>query len=103
MSQRWRPNYSQAEVRALVDGYAELREVRDTSRGGLRLLLALVDLDRAYRHLEGKLAKTILLHGLLDLQGAETLLGVDRVTLWRWHKQGIAEMTDFLNGEKEGV
>lgn len=95
-----RRNYSTAEVRALVEGYAELREAKDTSRFGLRILTLLVDLDRAIRHLPPKQYQAVLLHGLLGhtVRAAETLLGISRPTLIKRYRDGLEFLTDDMNG-----
>lgn len=81
----------------MVEGFAELQEVKSTSKSGLRILLNLCDLDLAIRHLTLKEHRVVLLHGMLGIRDADKYLGVDRVTVWRWYMQAIARLTDILN------
>lgn len=93
-----RPNYTAAEVKALVELYAELREKKDTHHG-LRYLVLLADLDRAIYRMPPKEYQAVLLHGLLGhtVRNAETLLGVSRSTLEDRYQAGIEWLTNYLN------
>lgn len=104
---RWKPlrrpaRYKSAEVQALVEGYAELRELKSTANArGLRILLTLADLDRAILNLPPKEYQAVLLHGQLGhtLRNAELLLGVGRMKLLRRYESGISFIVRYLNGE----
>lgn len=94
-------SYTRAEVKGLVDGYAEFREIRDTTPGtGLRALIFLADLDCGIRALPPKEYQAILLHGLLrhTIRDASPLLGVSRSTLYERYDAGLTWLTDYLNG-----
>lgn len=93
---RYRPD----EIKALIEGYAELREAKDTTPRGLRFLVTLADLDRAVKRMPPREYQAVLLHGLLGhtVRAAEVLLGVQRSTLDDRYQAGIAWLTNYLNG-----
>lgn len=83
----------------MVEGYAELREVKDTTPRGLRHLCSLADLDIAVRQLPPKEYQAVLLHGLLGhtVRAAETLLGISRSTLMQRYLRGLEILTTTIN------
>jgi DNA-directed RNA polymerase specialized sigma24 family protein len=92
-------SYSTAETRALIEGYAELKEAKSTSGFGLRILCQLADLDRAIKNMPPKEYQVVLLHGLLGhtVRNAEELLGISRHTLLDRYRKGIEFLTDHMN------
>lgn len=93
--------YSQGEVRVYIEGYAELREAKDTNPRGLRALVIVSDLDRAISHMPPKEYQAVLLHGLIRLteRAAGEALGVSHPTVRARYEAGIAWITNYLNGE----
>jgi DNA-directed RNA polymerase specialized sigma24 family protein len=96
-------NYTPAEIKALIESYAELREEKDTNPRGLRVLVMLADLERAIAHMPPKEYHAVLLHGLLGetVRDAETYLGVSKSTLLDRYHAGVAWITDYLNNGGE--
>lgn len=96
-----RSSYSAGEVTRLVSCYAELRERKGTTKGGLHTLVCLADIDRAIAHMPPKEYHAILLHGQLGhtVRDAEQLLGVAKSTLEDRFKSGITWITNYLNGD----
>jgi len=94
--------YSEAEVRSLIDGYAEYKAKKSTHGVGLVFLVRLADLDGAIALLPPKEYQAILLHGMLGhtIRDAEELLGVSRSTLHDRYESGISWIVRILN---EGV
>lgn len=93
--------YRRREIKALVDGYLELRGQRSTYGSGLRTLLHLADLERAIRKLPPAEYQAILIHGLLrhTFRDASVVLGVSRSTLYERYESGLSWLAHFLNGE----
>jgi DNA-directed RNA polymerase specialized sigma24 family protein len=92
--------YSDKQVRALIEGYAELAALRDTHGPGLRALLQLADLDRALAQLARKYREVVLLHGQLGLQQtfAAAELSISQPALAKRYRQGLEELTYLING-----
>lgn len=90
-----RPNYTEDEVEALIEGYSEL----SATRHKLYLLVRLCDLDLAIRAMPPKEYQATLLVGLIgiDIRAAGVALGVSHQTAWRRYRRGITWITDFLN------
>jgi DNA-directed RNA polymerase specialized sigma24 family protein len=98
---RWRSNYSDAEIRSLVEGYEELREFVDTSSSrGILFLVKLADLSIALRCLSPKEYEAILLHGMIGITTRTTgkLLGVSAQTVSNRYNHGIRSLARHLNG-----
>jgi DNA-directed RNA polymerase specialized sigma24 family protein len=93
--------YSPAEVKALIEAYAELREEKDTNPRGLRVLVMLADLDRAIADMPPKEYHSVLLHGLLrfTVRSVGEVLGVHHSTVEARYDAGVAWITKYLNGE----
>src|SRR4051812_47208345 len=98
MTRSWAGSYSMQEVRALVEGYQELREVKGTFRWPLSLLCQLVDLERALSTLPTWEYSVVLLHGLMRLEHAEQHLACDRSAMYERYRVAIENMTNYLNG-----
>lgn len=95
--------YSKAEVKGLVDRYAELYPTRDTDPAhGLRVLLHLADLHRAFRALpSSEQAEAIFVHGVLrqTVRGAAAgLEDTSATALFERYDAGLSWITDYLNG-----
>lgn len=75
--------------------------MKSTSRG-LLILVMLVDLDCAIKHMPPKEYQAVLLHGLLGhiLDDAQELLGISRPTLIKRYRDGLEFLTDYMNGER---
>lgn len=97
--------YRLSEVRALVEGYAEWKELRSTtpSGGRLNLLLRLADLGRALRKLPPKEYQSVLLYGLMGLSSTAVgkALGVHHGTVLERYESGLHFITNYLNGADE--
>lgn len=95
---RW---YSENEVTALIDQYAELRCVKAVYGPGLRVLCLLADLDKAVSMMPPKEYQAVLLHGFLQhtIRDAEKILGISRSTLHDRFEAGILWLTNYMNGE----
>ena len=65
MSYSRRNNYSRKEVRRLVEQYAELVELKNTTPAGLRTVDRLLDLRRGIARLNDQQRAVIFLHGIL--------------------------------------
>lgn len=93
-------SYSEEEVRALIEGYAELLEKVDTTRRGLRYLVTLADLSRALRHLPRKYWEVVLLVGLFGLSHAEASghLRVSHHAVTKRYRRALEETTYWING-----
>lgn len=102
MKQAKPARYSEKEVRALIDNYAEYRERKSTHGVGLVFLVLLADIDYALSLLQPKEYQAILLHGLLGhtIRDAEEALGISKSTLHRRYDSGIEWIVRILN---EGV
>lgn len=88
--------YSVEEVRALVEGYEELRPVRHK----LWILVRLADLDTALWHMPPKEYQAVLLCGLLGMsyRAAGDALGVSHETMYTRTERGLVWLTAYLNG-----
>jgi DNA-directed RNA polymerase specialized sigma24 family protein len=98
---RWIRNYSDGEIRVLVEEYEELRESRDTgSRRQLLMLVKLADVDNALRFVGRKEYEAILLCGMLSLtmRTAGNLLGVSAQTMSNRYNRGLKSLARYLNG-----
>lgn len=95
-----RTNYSDGEVRALIEEYAALKEKADTSRSGLRFLVMLADLEKALAQLPLKFWEVVLLHGLLGVPQTEVarLLQVSHQAVSKRYRQGLEEASYLING-----
>lgn len=101
MIRSWRPNYSDAEIRQLVEGYDELLELRSTSsERGILILVKLADLSLAVRRLSGKEYEAILLCGMIGLttRTSGKLLGVSAQTMSNRYNHGLRSLARYLNG-----
>ena len=93
--------YWPEEVRVLVEEYAELRELKGTgTKGGVRHICFLADLDKALRAMPTKAYRYVLLHGLLHLPVRDTaeFFGVHPATAQENYVRALTWITDYLNG-----
>lgn len=97
---RWRANYREREVRALIEEYAAFRAKENTTRGGLRVLVQIADLDRAMRQLPRKYWEVVLLHGLIGLSQEDTAraLSVSQQAVSKRYRHGLEEILYLING-----
>jgi DNA-directed RNA polymerase specialized sigma24 family protein len=98
---RWRRNYSDAEIRELVEGYEELREVKETgTRRGLLVLVKLADLDKALRSLTPREYEAVILCGMIGLtmRTSGQLLAVSAQTMSNRYNRGLSSLARYLNG-----
>lgn len=95
-----RSNYTPVEVRNLIEEYAALSAEADTTRQGLRCLVALADLNKALAKLPLKLWEVVLVHGLLGIpqQEAAEELHMKQQTLGKRYRQGLEDVHWFING-----
>jgi DNA-directed RNA polymerase specialized sigma24 family protein len=98
-----RPNYSDDEVRAMVEGYRELREIADTTPGRLRYVLSLADLDRALALLPERLWAVVLLHGILGFPQTTVadLLEVSQQAVSKRYRYALEDLLFEINGGVE--
>lgn len=92
--------YTPSEVKGLIEGYQALREAKSTYGPGLLILAKLTDLDQAIKRMPPKEYHAVLLHGLLDVSGAESHLGYSVRTLYYRYEAGVQWITDYLNGKE---
>lgn len=95
--------YTEEEVRALIEGYAELKEKVDTTRPALRYLVMLVDLKQALEYLPRKYWEVVLLHGLFGLTLVQTaeLLQVSHQAVSKRYRRALEDVTYIINGGDE--
>ena len=95
-----RPNYTQREVRALVERFEVWKELVDTKPSRVQLLCRLIDVGNAIRRLGPHEYQAVLLVGLIGLEFREAclLLGVSHVTVWERYQRALERLTTDLNG-----
>lgn len=95
-----RPNYDDAEVRALVEEYAAHKARVDTTPGRLNILTRLADLHRAMELLPVKYWEVVLLHGLIGLTQEETarVLKISQQAVSKRYRKGIEDIVYNING-----
>lgn len=93
-------NYTEAEVRALIEHYEILRETVDTHPRKLNWLALRADLDAVLARLPEKYWEVVLLHGLIGFSQAETsqLLQVSQQAVSKRYRHGIDELVFDING-----
>lgn len=92
-------NYSRREVRALVEEYEALRVRADTTEGGLRALLSLADLRRAFRRLTPKQKEALFWHGVARFSQEEVAnrLGIDQSNVARRYEHALDRLYEIIN------
>lgn len=93
----YRPEYVRLE---LVEGYAGLVAKVDTTPRGLRYLVELADLHRAFTRLPIEYAEVVLWHGLMRLSQDETARVLKKSQQWvsKRYRYALEEITYFING-----
>jgi len=91
-------NYSEDEVRALVENYDELHYRKDR----LWLLVRLVDLEQAIDKLPQKEAEAVKLCGLIGLstRWAGDTMGISHTTVRKHYLRGLSRLTRLVNGQR---
>lgn len=87
----------------MVEEYAALRVKADTSPRGVRTLLQLADLDFVLARLPLKYWEVVLLHGMVGLPQEKTaeLLHISQQAVSKRYRQGLEEITYWINGGEE--
>jgi len=95
--------YSTSEVRAIVEGYEELKANADTWGPGLHSLLCLADLRRALVEMPEDLRRAVLVHGQYrhTIRDAATLLGETKWSAFELYHEGLSWIVRFLNGDDQ--
>lgn len=90
-------NYSEDEVKELVENYEELVFRKDK----LWLLVRLVDLEVALAKLSEQEARAVKLCGLIGLttRVAGDTMGVSHTTVRRHYLRGLSKLTRLINGQ----
>lgn len=93
-------NYSNREIKWLVEDNEELQEIKGTdSDGRVLLLVKLADLDRGMSKLPRVYKEAVYLCGMLGIstRSAGSLLGVSAVTMNKRYKRGLESLSRYLN------
>ncbi|HJS93742.1 MAG TPA: hypothetical protein VJ741_05725 [Solirubrobacteraceae bacterium] len=95
-----RSNYTEDEVRALIEHYEHLRALTDTKAHGLKWLARRNDLDAALELIPEEYWEVILVHGLIGFSTYETarLLQISQTTVSKRFRYGIEEAVYLMNG-----
>jgi DNA-directed RNA polymerase specialized sigma24 family protein len=96
-----RSNYRDRDVRYWLEGYAELKEGRDTVPGApLHRLCCIADIHAAIDSLNPALRGAVLLVALFGYTTREAaeLLGVAQRTVVVRYQRGREEIATYLNG-----
>jgi hypothetical protein len=93
-------NYSEAEVARMVAYYPELAATADTTRGGLRFLVWVADLEVAMGKLDLFGWKVVLLHGLLGMpqRTVAELLETSQRKVNHTYADAIEDIAFYING-----
>lgn len=92
--------YGLAEIRRLVGRYEEVRARRDTDQSGLRAVVSVADIDRAFNALPLGLKQVVLVYGLLGLAApdAAAFLSISERAVRHRYEEAIKQMEWTLNG-----
>lgn len=95
--------YRETEVRALVENYLVLLNERDTTRRGLRAVVAVADLKRAWPRLSASEREVLLVMGLYGYSSREAALYFVKSYKWaqREYKVALENLTWLMNGGTE--
>jgi DNA-directed RNA polymerase specialized sigma24 family protein len=93
----YRPKY----VRRLVEEYSALDAHVDTTEVGLRYLVELADLHRAFARLSSEYAEVVFAHGLVQLSQEEAARVLQKSQRWvsKTYRDALEELTYLINGE----
>ena len=99
MAASYRPEY----VRQLVEGYAGLMAAVDTDAVGLRYLVQLADLHRAFARLPSEYAEVVFAHGLMGLSQEEAARALSKSQQWvsKRYRLALEEITYYINGGED--
>ena len=91
-------NYSEDEVRALIENYEELANRRER----LWIMVRLLDLEQAIDKLPENEGRAVKLHGLnvLPLRQVGDTIHVSHSTVRRLYFSGVRKLTAIINGRE---
>lgn len=93
-------NYSNREIKWLVEDNEELQEIKGTdSEGRVLLLVKLADLDIGMSRMSRVDREAVLLCGMLGIstRSAGKLVGASKDTMNRRYKRGLESLSRYLN------
>lgn len=92
--------YRETEVRALVENYESAVSDRDTTVRGLRSLVRIADLKRAWAGLNADEREVLLLVGVLGLSTHEAAQEIQKSqsSVSRRYRKALEELTWLMNG-----
>lgn len=95
--------YRATEVRALVENYVHELDKRDTDARGLRSIVRVADLKRAWRYLNSDERRVLLAVGVLGVSTREAGEALQKSQSWvtRRYKLALEELTWLMNGGPE--
>lgn len=93
-------NYTEAEIRALIEHYEIMREAVDTHPRKLGWLALRADLDAVLARLPLKYWEVVLLHGLIgfDQNATAQLLQISQSAVSKRFRKGVEELHYYING-----
>lgn len=102
MSKTRRPSgrYRETEVRALVESYAAALEAREVSGAGLRALISVADLKRAWRRLRLEDQRVLLAMGIQGASSYQAAEALEKSPSWaqKRYRLALEELTWLMNG-----
>jgi DNA-directed RNA polymerase specialized sigma24 family protein len=102
MNKRRRPSgrYRETEVRALIENYAEVLEDRETYGAGLRAIVGVADLKRAWRFLARDDRRVLLLVGVMGATHRDAGVALEKSHAWvgKRYRKALEELTWLMNG-----
>lgn len=92
--------YRETEVRALIEEYGAVLNERDTDTRGLRALVAVADLKRAWRRLSSDEKRVLLIMGVMGLPSREAGSMLQKSHVWaqKRYRQTLEDLTWLMNG-----
>lgn len=95
---RW-GSYTEEEIEALIEGYAELMYKKHRPS----ILVRLADIDRALRRLNQRERAAVVLTGIIGLtnEAAGQLLSISEAAVRKRYRRALEAMYVFLNGEND--
>jgi len=93
-------NYSNSEIKWLVEDYEELKHLKGTnSEGRIMFLIKLADLERSLRRLSKPEFEAVFLCGMFGIstRSAGNLVGTSHVTMNKRYKRGLQSLARYLN------
>lgn len=91
--------YSRTEVEALVEGWEELHQQRDTSRRRLHIVHGLLDLGRAMPVLTEKQRQAVVLMGHLGFtyRQAAAIMKIDPTSMHHRYEHALTRLTEIMS------